>query len=140
MVPTYAPEKLRYKQTTDYVWSNFEQNATTIMECATSHDALPWTECCQDLSDCTTSWGAAECADKTNECLGNGPLGMGTSVLLQNTSSAARKVNSTLLFFLELAPNIYLLTDYKMLYEFENLFMLLDSIFYTKVINITPLV
>ena len=94
-VPTYAPNQLPYRTTTDYVWSNFNNNATCdncIIECASSHEALPFDPTCKP-------WGGKQCTEKTNECLGNGPLGMGTSVILRNTSTfASSKVNSICTF------------------------------------------
>ena len=85
-VPTFPPDQLPYKVTSDYVWSNFASNATEILECATSHEALPFDPECK-------AWGGTRCLDKKNECLGNGPLGMGSSMILRNTSSGSSKVD-----------------------------------------------
>ena len=85
MIPTYAPDKLPYRVTTDYVWSKFNNNATSIIECKTSHEDLPFDPKCKE-------WGGPRCLDRTDECIGNGPLGMGSSVILRNTSSASMKV------------------------------------------------
>ena len=84
-VPTFPPDQLPYKVTSDYVWSNFASNATEILECATSHEASPFDPECK-------AWGGTRCLDKKNECLGNGPLGMGSSMILRNTSSGSSKV------------------------------------------------
>ena len=85
-VPTFPPDQLPYKVTSDYVWSNFASNATEILECATSHEALPFDPECK-------AWGGTRCLDKKNEGLGNGPLGMGSSMILRNTSSGSSKVD-----------------------------------------------
>lgn len=90
-IPTYSPSQLPYKATADYVWSNFNNNATSIIECASSHEALPFDPKCKP-------WGGTRCNDKKTECLGNGPLGMGTSVILRNDSSAKSKVNLICIF------------------------------------------
>ena len=92
-IPTYAPEELPYKKTTDYIWSNFNTNATEIVECGPSDQFLfdvecrPWVE----LVDKKEVDG---CAYLSNECIANGPLGFGASVVLRNTSHASLKVNS----------------------------------------------
>ena len=89
-VPTFPPDQLPYKVTSDYVWSNFASNATEILECATSHEALPFDPECK-------AWGGTRCLDKKSECLGNGPLGMGSSMILRNTSSGSSKVAQELI-------------------------------------------
>ena len=88
-IPTYAPDELPYKATSDYVWSKFNNNATKLFAAhCTIGDGVPKENC--DFKD----WGGPQCSDKSNECIGNGPLGMGSSVILGETATASSKVNS----------------------------------------------
>ena len=110
-IPTYAPDQLPYKATSDYVWSKFNNNATTIfaLECNIQDEKGNWFQYknCGGLNGKSisvdgltnpkvkaVSWGGPQCSERSNECIGNGPLGMGSSVILRNTSTATSKVSS----------------------------------------------
>ena len=113
-VPTHAPDQLPYRATADYVWSNFNNNATSIIECGTSHNKTdPSFGTPKSFDPNCKVWGGPRCNIESNRkkiCLGNGPLGMGTSVILRNTSIyASSKVTSlcTFITYISMCNIIY---------------------------------
>ena len=92
-VPTFAPNQLPYKVTTDYVWSRFQNNATSVIECVThmgptNTELLPTEKkdrLCE-IDGTSVHLAKVECVADPKVCVGNGPLGMGSSVLLKPTT------------------------------------------------------